>query len=161
MKTLSLTAATALLLVGASSAQARMNCDVGGYWDIQTRNVQVCDTETENYTVTKRHCGYNGHLTLGHLWNQPDFYLPHIRYASTSRVLAETSSCPSSQWDSQTGTYWYTKPNGTKSTDWYTYSGLLGLSSDQLKTTQHTRTVQTNCRTETRTVRVWRCGYEP
>ncbi|MBD1584301.1 hypothetical protein [Pseudoalteromonas sp. S16_S37] len=161
MKASNIAAISALLLLGASSAQARMQCDIGGYWETITRNVQVCDTETETYTETKRHCGYSGYLSLGHLWNQPDFPLPYLSYSSTSRVLEQTSSCPSSQWDMQTGIYWYTKPDGTKSTDWYTYSGSLPLQSDVLKTTEHTRTIQTNCRTEVRTQRVWRCGYEP
>ncbi|BBN83212.1 hypothetical protein PA25_31970 [Pseudoalteromonas sp. A25] len=161
MKASNIAVVSALLLLGAGSAQARMQCDVGGYWDIVTRNVQVCDTETETYTVTTRHCDYSGHIYLGHLWNEPDFYLPSFRYASTNLVLDESSSCPAAQWESQTGTYWYTQPDGIRSVDWYTYSGSLGLTNDQLRTTEHTRTIKTNCRTETVTQRVWRCGYEP
>ncbi|NOU51247.1 hypothetical protein HG263_11985 [Pseudoalteromonas sp. JBTF-M23] len=161
MKASNIAAVSALLLLGASSAQARMQCDVGGYWDTVTRTVQVCDTETETYTETKRHCGYSGLMYLGHLWNQPDFYLSPVRSASRSSILDETSSCPSSQYASESGIYWYTRSDGTSATDWYTYSGSLPLTSDQLKTTEHTRTIQTNCRSEVRTVRVWRCGFEP
>ncbi|MBE0366405.1 hypothetical protein [Pseudoalteromonas aurantia] len=163
MKNLPVTALAALLLVGVNSAQARMeSCDRGsGYWEEITRNVRVCDRVMENYTVTKRHCGYSGMLQLGHLWNKPDFYLPSVSVKSVSSVLNSATSCPLSTWETESGTYWYTRSDGSRSVDWYSYSGSLNLVSDQLKTTNHIRTVETNCRTEQKTVRVWRCGFEP
>lgn len=162
MKTVILTAIAAVVTLTSVTAEARRNCPGGqGYWDVEVRNVRVCDTETQTYTETKRHCGYQGTIWLGHLWNQPDFPLPMTRYVTGNSVLDESKSCPGSQYKHETGTYWYTKPDGFKTIDWYKYTGSIGLTSNQLKTSTHTRTVETNCRTEQKVTRVFRCGHQP
>ncbi|MBQ4811531.1 hypothetical protein J8M20_09290 [Pseudoalteromonas luteoviolacea] len=160
MKTLLALTAVAVTTLTSVSAEARRDCPGGqGYWDEIVRNVRVCDTRTENYTVTLKNCNYSGHLSLGFLWNQPDFPLPQVKYKSDSR--RGVTSCPTSIYTSESEIYWYKDSNGFLKTDWATYSGHLFRNSEQTYTEQRTRTVETNCRTEQRVTRVFRCGFEP
>ncbi|KZN29677.1 hypothetical protein [Pseudoalteromonas luteoviolacea] len=159
MKTL-LAITAAITALSTMTAEARPNCPGGqGYWEEVVRNVRVCDTQTETYTVTLKNCNYSGHLYLGFLWNKPDFPLPHTRYETDSR--RGVTSCPASIYSSESEIYWYTNSSGFRTTDWATYSGHLFKSSEQTYTEDRTRTVETNCRTEQRVTRVFRCGFEP
>ncbi|KZN34343.1 hypothetical protein N480_22325 [Pseudoalteromonas luteoviolacea S2607] len=159
MKTI-LTVVAAVVALTSASAEARPNCPGGqGYWEEVVRNVRVCDTQTENYTVTLKNCNYAGHVYLGHLWNKPDFPLPHAKYKTSSRRGVE--SCPASQYATDFEIYWYTDSDGRRWTGHANYSGHLAKTSEQSYTEQRTRTIETNCRTEQRVTRVFRCGFEP
>ncbi|TQF67892.1 hypothetical protein [Pseudoalteromonas luteoviolacea] len=159
MKTL-LAITTAIVALSTATAEARPNCPGGqGYWEEIVRNVRVCDTRTENYTVTLKNCDYSGHLTLGFLFNKPDFPLPHIKYRTSASRGVE--SCPASKFASESEVYWYTDHNGTRWIGHATYSGVLSKTSEQTYTETRTRTVETNCRTEQRVTRVFRCGFQP
>ncbi|ATD09125.1 MULTISPECIES: hypothetical protein [Pseudoalteromonas] len=162
MKNFYLSVLGTTLLACSSVSEARIDCPGGqGYWDYQTRQVQVCDTETRTVETTKRHCSYGGVTWLGHLWHEPDFPLPMTSYETGLRIIEQSNTCPSSVYTSRTGTYWYTDPEGRRWISNYTYSGNIGLTNNKLVTTTSTETIKTNCRTETQTVRVWRCGMIP
>lgn len=147
---------------------AREYCPGGdGYWDYEERQVRVCDYVTETYTESNRHCGYSGQINLSvndSLWYPPVFPTDHNMNASSSKVLAVTASCPTSDYKSDTGFYWYRDRNGSSSGHlhrWGWYNGNIPLVSDRVDTQTKTRTVETNCRIETQTVAVWRCGQIP
>ncbi|HCU64936.1 MAG TPA: hypothetical protein DF774_04165 [Rheinheimera sp.] len=138
----------------------------GGYWDYEERQVRVCDYITETYTESNRHCGYSGRIDLSvndYLWYPPVHATDYSMHASSTLVLAVTSSCPASDFKTAFQTYWARSYNNYNETSFRSgwYSGSIPLISDRVDTQTKTRTVETNCRTETKTVRVWRCGMIP
>ncbi|CAH9062060.1 hypothetical protein PSECIP111854_02937 [Pseudoalteromonas sp. CIP111854] len=162
MKTIILTSLASMIVLGSVSVNALPHCPGGGgHWSYETQRVKVCDRETETYTTTHRDCDYYGHIYLGHLWNTPDIPLSPIRYTSFYTQVSESSACPSSKYMHESGTYWYTKPDGFRTIGWYDYTGTIANTRDQLITETHERVVETNCRYENKVVRVWRCGMEP
>ncbi|ESP90650.1 MULTISPECIES: hypothetical protein [Pseudoalteromonas] len=152
--------AVAAIAFTSASANARPNCPGGqGYWEEVVRNVRVCDTSQETYTVTFKDCRYHGILNLGHLWHQPTSYLPRTKVIWDTKHAQ--SSCPSTEFRSESTTYWYKNSSGYQSIATAQYTGWVNKISENTRTEERTRTVETNCRTEQRVTRVFRCGYEP
>ncbi|USD30382.1 hypothetical protein J8Z24_19815 [Pseudoalteromonas sp. SCSIO 43201] len=159
MKSIYTIAAAAMTIIAGSAEAYRDECPTGGYWEEVVRNVRVCDTRQETYTVTHKTCNYNGVLHLGHLWEQPNSYLSPTKFVwDTQHVI---STCPATNYKTESVTYWYNNSWGGQSMGQANYTGWLHLLSESSYTTEHTRTVETNCRTEQRTTRVFRCGFEP
>jgi hypothetical protein len=146
---------------------AREYCPGGdGYWDYEEQQVRVCDYITETYTESNRHCGYSGRIDLSandYLWYPPVYATDYSMHTSSTKVLAVTTSCPASEFKTAFQTYWARSYNDYNKTSFRSgwYSGSISLISDRVDTQTKTRTIETNCRIETQTVAVWRCGQIP
>lgn len=146
---------------------AREYCPGGdGYWDYEEQQVRVCDYVTETYTESNRHCGYSGRIDLSandYLWYPPVYATDYSMHTSSTKVLAVTTSCPASEFKTAFQTYWARSYNDYNKTSFRSgwYSGSISLISDRVDTQTKTRTIETNCRIETQTVAVWRCGQIP
>lgn len=156
--------AAGLLAFLLADVAAAPSCPGGrGYWDYEEMQVRVCDYVTETYTESFRHCGYNGWIQLSpsdSIWYPP--VMGSSLFTTSSKVLAAASSCPASEYISRWQSYWYRDPkDGKTGYRMGTFSGSLQLISDRVDTQTKTRTVETNCRIETQTVQVWRCGDIP
>ncbi len=161
MKTKMIVTALALF---STTVLARPYCESGqGYWTYEEQQVRVCDTVTENYTESRRVCDFSGNLEL----NASDWiqYPPlGVSFISDSdrKILNVDASCPNSTFKTKYQTYWYKDKNtGRVTTRFGYFNGWLSLTSNVVETQNKTRTIETNCRIENRTVRVWRCGMEP
>jgi hypothetical protein len=161
MKTKMIVTALALF---STTVLARPYCESGqGYWTYEEQQIRVCDTVTENYTESRRVCDFSGTLDLNFFdrIDYPPFGSGSI-YETDRQILNVDATCPSSVYKSRFNFYSYwDRTTGRIDSRFANFSGFLSLISNVVETQNKTRTIETNCRIENRTVRVWRCGMEP
>ena len=144
----------------SSSAFSAINCPGGRYYyDWVKKDVEVCTSRTETYTYTAAQCGYAGWISLEYNPNVPA-YLPWQKYVQKGSTIEGATSCPSWRWATSTETFGYYDSNGIYRIDWAYWSGIIYNTSQNLISEEREREVQ-DCVTETKWVKVKRCGMIP